>query len=148
MTTPVEAAQAQWLEQLAAMRKAIAELNLPVDDEKSPAYGADIAFDDEDDFSGTASGDDIWDIISDEYDEEYSSDHLDPMPDGQSRANAYSQQWLADKCAGVARNSSGLDSAALKEQITAILSSDSNGNMSFFSKSITSTDAKQTKSYR
>lgn len=125
MSAAMDEAQAQWLEQLAAMRKAIAELNLPADTDKAPAYGADIDFDD--DFSGTASGDDIWDIISDEY-EEYSSDHLDHFNDGPSTANAHDQQWLATKCAQVAQNSSGLDAGALKEQIVAIISSDSNGN--------------------
>jgi len=126
MSPAVEDAQAQWLEQLDAMRKAIAELNLPADTEKAPAYGDDLDFDD-DDFSGTVSGEDIWDIISDEYEEEFSSDHLDQFPDGQVGGEAYSQQWLAEKCSSVAQNGSGLDSGALKEQITAILSSDSNG---------------------
>ena len=129
MSPAVEDAQAQWLEQLDAMRKAIAELNLPADAEKAPAYGDDLEFDD--DFSGTASGEDIWDIISDEYEEEYSSDHLDQIPDGQVTGEAYSQQWLAEKCSEVARSSSGLESGALKEQITAILSSDSNGEASY-----------------
>ena len=130
MSPAVEDAHAQWLQQLDAMRKAIAELNLPADAEKVPAYGDDLEFDD-DDFSGTASGEDIWDIISDEYEEGYSSDHLDQFLDGQVTAEAYSQQWLTEKCSEVARSSSGLDSGALKEQITAILSSDSNGNASY-----------------
>ncbi|KAE8821900.1 hypothetical protein HRS9139_10574 [Pyrenophora teres f. teres] len=108
MSPSAEDAQAQWLEQLDAMRKAIADLNLPADAGKTPAYGDDLEFDD-DDFSGTASGEDIWDIISDEYEEEYSSDHLDQFPDGPAGGNA-----------------SGLDASALKEQITAILSCDSN----------------------
>ncbi|KAH6872761.1 Sec63 Brl domain-containing protein [Alternaria rosae] len=125
MSPAVEDAQAQWLEQLDTMRKAIAELNLPADTEKAPAYGDDLEFDD-DDFSGTVSGEDIWDIISDEYEEEFSSDHLDQFPDGQVGGEAYSQQWLAEKCSSVAQSGFGLDSGALKEQITAILSSDSN----------------------
>jgi hypothetical protein len=130
MSPAIEDAQVQWLEQLDVMRKAIAELNLPADTEKAPAYGDDLEFDD-DDLSGTASGEDIWDIISDEYEEEYSSDHLDQFLDGQATGELYSQQWLAEKCSEVARSSSGLDSGALKEQITAILSSDSNGKASY-----------------
>lgn len=126
MSPSVEDAQAQWLQQLDAMRKAIAELNLPADAEKAPAYGDNLEFDD-DDFSGTASGEDIWDVISDEYEEEYSSDHLDQFPHEPSGGNAYDQHWLAQKCELVARNGSGLDAGALKEQIMAILSSDSNG---------------------
>jgi antiviral helicase SLH1 len=134
MTSSIETAQAQWLEQLAAMRKAIAELNLPADADKAPAYGDDLEFDD-DDFSGTASGDDIWDIISDEYEEEYSSDQLDQfdqLPDAPSGGNLYDQRWLTQKCAGVAQRSSGLNAEALKDQILAILSSDSNGEQAWF----------------
>jgi antiviral helicase SLH1 len=63
MSPFVEEAQAQWLEQLATMRKAIADLNLPKEGQRPPAYGDDLEFDDED-FSGTASGEDIWDVIS------------------------------------------------------------------------------------
>ncbi|KAF2852407.1 Sec63-domain-containing protein [Plenodomus tracheiphilus IPT5] len=125
MSPAVEDAQAQWLEQLASMRKAIAELNLPNETDQAPAYGHDIDFDD-DDFSGTASGEDIWDIISDEYEEAYSSDQLEQSSHSQLGGNAYDQQWLADKCVAVARSSSGLDANALKEQLTAILASDSN----------------------
>jgi antiviral helicase SLH1 len=128
MSPAVDNAQAQWLEQLDAMRKAIAELKLPAHAEQAPAYGDDLQFDD-DDFSGTASGEDIWDIISDEYEEEYSSDHLGQVQDSQAGENAYSQDWLAQKCSDVARSSSGLDAGALRDQITAILSSDSNGTL-------------------
>lgn len=130
MSPSAEDAHAQWLEQLAAMRKAMAELNLPADAGKAPAYGDDLEFDD-DDVSGTASGEDIWDIISGEYEEDYSSDHLDQYPDGQIGASTYDQQWLAAKCAHVARMSSGLDAGALKEQISAILASDSNGESQY-----------------
>jgi antiviral helicase SLH1 len=128
MAPSVEDAQAQWLEQLAAMRKAIAELNLPTDAEKVPAYGDDIEFDD-DEYSGTASGEDIWDVISDEYEEEYSSDHLDHFNDAALEGSRYDQQWLTGKCASVAWDSSGLDAMALKDQISAILASDSNSKI-------------------
>lgn len=127
MSPSLESAHAQWLEQLEAMRKAIAELNLAADSEKVPVYGADLALDD-DDFSGTASGEDIWDVISDEYEEEYSSDHLELSADRKSTGNLYGPQWLAERCADVARRGSGLDKGALKEQILAILASDSNGS--------------------
>jgi antiviral helicase SLH1 len=130
MSTSVEDAQAQWLEQLATMRKAIAELNLPADTEKGPAYGDNLDFDD-DDLSGTASGEDIWDIISDEYDEEYSSDHLDHFSNDGLGSGLYDQQWLANRCATIAQGSLGLDAGALKEQLSAILASDSNGRIQY-----------------
>ncbi|KAF1999651.1 Sec63-domain-containing protein [Amniculicola lignicola CBS 123094] len=122
MSLSVESAQAQWLEQLSAMRQAIADLNLP--DTKTPAYGDDLDIDD-DDLSGAASGDDIWDVIGDEYDDDYSSDRLDdasPPTD----TGRYDHYWLAGRCADVARRGSGLEAGALKEQLSAILASDSN----------------------
>ncbi|KAF1953482.1 Sec63-domain-containing protein [Byssothecium circinans] len=121
----LESAQAQWLEQLEAMRKAIEELNLPSEAVKTPAYGDDLDLDD-DDLSGATSGEDIWDVISDGYEEEYSSDHLDQFIDGNQSGARYDQHWLAEKCAGVALRGSGLEANALKEQILAILASDSN----------------------
>lgn len=122
-SSALESAQAQWLERLDAMRKAIAELHLPPDAEGDSIYGDDLHLDD-DDLSGTASGDDIWDVISDEYEEEYSSDQLDyPTHEGDSK---YDQKWLAERCARIAQRGSGLDAAALKDQILAILASDSN----------------------
>lgn len=120
MSPAVENAQAQWLEQLEAMRKAIAELNLPSEDKASPAYGDDLDLD-QDDLSGTASGDDIWDVLSDEYADQYSSD-LFEEPTG----TLYGQLWLQERCNEVARSSSGLDASALEEQLSAVLASDSN----------------------
>ncbi|KAF2712595.1 Sec63-domain-containing protein [Pleomassaria siparia CBS 279.74] len=127
MSTSVDAAQAQWLEQLAAMRKAIAELNLPTDVAKGPAYGDDLNLDD-DDLSGTTSGEDIWDFLSDEQEEVYSSDHLDEEDVQVEFGNSglYDKQWLTAMCSGVSQRSSGLDASALQEQISAILASDSN----------------------
>lgn len=119
----LEIAQAEWLEKLEAMRRAIAELLPPSDAEKIPAYGDDLDVDD-DELSG--SGDDIWDIVEDNYDE-YSSDHLDQFEDDQPAKALYDQQWLAERCSHVARGGAGLDGGALKEQISAILVSDSNG---------------------
>jgi antiviral helicase SLH1 len=123
MSLALEAAQAEWLEQLSAMRKAIDELKLPADAEQRPAYGDDLDLDD-DDLSGTTSGDDIWDVISDEYGEEYSSDYLDDTAGAFDQQ--FDQQWLAERCARVAQRGSGLNAGALKDQLQAILASDSN----------------------
>jgi antiviral helicase SLH1 len=125
MSSTLDSAQSQWLEQLEAMRKAIAELNLPGNSERPPAYGDDLDLED-DDLSGTVSGEDIWDVLSDEYEEEYSSDHLDDDAVAHIGQNAYDQRWLAERCAEVAQRGSGLDADALKEQLLAILASDSN----------------------
>ncbi|KAF2115892.1 Sec63 Brl domain-containing protein [Lophiotrema nucula] len=127
MTSSLDDAQARWLEQLAAMRKAIEELNLPPDSDQTPAYGDDLDLDD-DDLSAAASGEDIWDVISDEYEDEYSSDQIEIYGnrDSASSKEAYSQAWLEDRCAAIARRGSGLDAGALKDQLAAILASDSN----------------------
>ncbi|ORY14268.1 Sec63 Brl domain-domain-containing protein [Clohesyomyces aquaticus] len=120
----LDAAEAQWLEQLNAMRKAIAELNLPPA-ENAPAYGDDLGLDD-DDLSGAASGEDIWAVISDDYEEGYNSDHLDENITEHAGKGEFDQQWLAERCTVVAGRSSGLEATALKEQLLAILASDSN----------------------
>jgi antiviral helicase SLH1 len=130
MATSTDTAQAQWLEQLAAMRKAIADLNLPANAAKGPAYGDDFDLDD-DDLSGAASGEDIWDFLSDEQEESYSSDHLEEHIEASiAKSGIYDQQWLAAMCADVSQRGSGLDSTALQEQLSAILASDSNGTLS------------------
>ncbi|KAF2268062.1 Sec63-domain-containing protein [Lojkania enalia] len=124
MTPSLESAQVQWLEQLETMRKAIADLRLPPETEMAPAYGDDLNIDD-DHLSGTASDEDIWDLPSDENVEEYSSDQLDNELEQHVATEMYTQQWLAERCANVAGRGSGLDASSLKDQISAILASDS-----------------------
>ena len=126
MSPSLDNAQSQWLAQLTAMREAIAELKIPTDGEKAHTYGQDILLDD-DELSGTASGDDIWDLISDEWEDEYSSDHLDEVDKVGLEQNVYDQTWLSRKCDTIAQRSSGLNGPALQEQIMAVLTSDING---------------------
>lgn len=129
MSPALDVAESQWLVQLAEMRAAIAELKLPQKNGDAPAYGHDIDVD-VDDFSGIASGDDIWDIISDEESADYSSDQLDAADAVPAEAGPagplYSQGWLAEQCEQAAQRGSGLDAQALQGQIMAVLSSDSN----------------------
>lgn len=124
MSSSAAEAQAQWLEQFAAMRKAIAELDLPRNSYDVPVYNSNIDLDN-DDLSGITSSEEIWDIISDEDEDDYSSDQYDPSFDAFTPKGDYGQQWLTQKCAGVAQLSSGLDAGSLREQISAILASDS-----------------------
>ncbi|KAF2731847.1 Sec63-domain-containing protein [Polyplosphaeria fusca] len=124
MSPALENAQAQWLEQLAAMRQAIAGLNLPADSERASTYGDDLNIEN-DDLSGASSGDEIWDVFSDEQEDEYSSDQIEDFGSHVS-TKKYGQQWLADQCVDVAAKGSGLDANALRDQIMAILASDSN----------------------
>lgn len=126
MSPSLDNVQSQWLAQLTAMREAIAELKMPTDGEKVHTYGQDILLDD-DELSGTASGDDIWDLISDEWEDEYSSDHLDEVDRVGLGQNVYDQTWLSRKCDTIAQRSSGLNGPTLQEQIMAVLTSDING---------------------
>ncbi|OCK96303.1 Sec63-domain-containing protein [Cenococcum geophilum 1.58] len=125
MSPSLDNAQSQWLAQLTAMREAIAELKIPTDSENAHTYGQDIVLDD-DELSGTGSGDDIWDLISDEWEDEYSSDHLDEVDGVGLAQNVYDQTWLSRKCDTIAQKSSGLNGPALQEQIMVVLASDSN----------------------
>src|SRR4051812_32702238 len=116
MSASAEAAHAQWLEQLTAMRKAIEELRLPRNAAKVPTYGDDLDLDD-DDLSGTSSGEDIWDFISDERDESFSSDNLEDHTDAHTgKSVVYDQRWLASVCAEVSQRGSCLDARTLQEQ--------------------------------
>ncbi|KAF1987287.1 Sec63-domain-containing protein [Aulographum hederae CBS 113979] len=126
MSPSIDNAGDQWLQQLADMRAAIAQLNLPKD--STPTYGHDLGLDD-DDLSGHTSADDIWDILSDEEAEEYSSDQLD-IPDGipgdvPANIPPYGPIWLQSKCESITSKSFGLDAQSLFDQVMAILASDS-----------------------
>lgn len=127
MPSTAEAAASQWLEQLAAMRAAIAELKLPETNgqpQNTAADDADLDWDLDDDDLSPASGDDIWDLISEEEQDSFSEESADmvttagPVKDG-------SQEWLQAQCQVVASKGSGLEAAALQDQIMAVLASDS-----------------------
>lgn len=119
-------AQERWLNQLATMRKAIADLNLPAEMASSQPYGHDFDLDDEQSSAGSGS-DDVWDIISDEFEEVYSGDQADFPIDHGAASNTFDERWLQEKCAGVARASSHVDAPVLQEHVTAVLASDSSG---------------------
>lgn len=123
-SSTLDSAEAQWIAQIAAMRAALADLNLPPPQEDGQAtmYGSDIDFDEEDFTSGN-SGDDVWDFISDTEEDQYSSD---VVPDGlEGNAGSYGPQWLRSKCILFADRRQGLAADDLQEQIMALLGSDS-----------------------
>ncbi|KAI9721013.1 MAG: hypothetical protein M1812_002492 [Candelaria pacifica] len=126
----LHSAQKEWLSQFHAMRAAIAELkSLPHQNSNTEEYGHDIAVD-EDDFSHDETSDDLWDFISGDEEDQYSSDFLDGV-DGahvndKRDGSAYGQQWLRDRCVDITSRKSGLNADDLREQITALLASDSN----------------------
>jgi len=119
--------EAEWVAQLSAMRAALAELKLP--STKSDAYeqqygGAAMDFDDVSD--SLNSGDDVWDFISDAEEDEYSGDLADAgEPSASLGGGGYGQQWLQRKCTDFVSRKSGLSADDLREQISALLASDS-----------------------
>ncbi|KAF2766453.1 Sec63-domain-containing protein [Teratosphaeria nubilosa] len=128
MSSSVDSSAAtQWLEQLAAMRAAIAELKLPqTNGDGGPLkYGQDVGLDEED-FSVASPIDDIWDVISEEEEEDdFSEESVEPERTADGQAGIGSADWLRKSCESVARKGSGLDADTLHEQITAVLASDS-----------------------
>lgn len=132
MSPAVESAQSQWLAQLADMREAIAELKLNQASVNGQAYGHDIAVDDDDDVAGGSGIDDIWDILSDEENNDYSSDNLEGAEQhplgGYGDAHGYDQTWLRIKCVALASRRSAPGGGELEEQVLALLASDSRGH--------------------
>jgi antiviral helicase SLH1 len=132
MSPSADTAASQWLEQLAAMRAAIADLKLPQTngDSKDASYGDDYGLDD-DDLSPASGSDDIWDIISDEDEDDFSEESLEPTYAYQQTLHeeasspAGSRGWLRECCIDVSSRGSGLDADTLEEQIMAVLASDS-----------------------
>ncbi|EME41747.1 hypothetical protein DOTSEDRAFT_177082 [Dothistroma septosporum NZE10] len=127
MSPSAENAASQWLEQLAAMRAAIAELKLPRTngDAKEPAYGDDLDLDD-DDLSPASGSDVIWDLISEDEEDDYSEESIPAeIPATEQKNLEGSGGWLRQRCSAVASRGSGLDATGLEDQIVAVLASDS-----------------------
>ena len=126
--TTLDSLEEQWTLQMKAMRNAIAQLNLSktVDGDIQP-YAHDLVLDNEVRLADS-SGDDLWDLISEE-DEESSSD--DPV-DSPRAVNAHrgingfahDAEWLTSVCLQVAANKSGLEAEELKQQLSSALTSD------------------------
>jgi antiviral helicase SLH1 len=132
MSPSADTAASQWLEQLATMRAAIADLKLPQTngDSKDASYGDDYGLDD-DDLSPASGSDDIWDIISDEDEDDFSEESLEPTyayqhtTHEEASSPAGSRGWLRECCIDVSSRGSGLAADTLEEQIMAVLASDS-----------------------
>ncbi|KAI1115957.1 Sec63 Brl domain-containing protein [Nemania sp. NC0429] len=115
-------AEAQWRSQFAAMKSALADLNLPSQHQNSDTdSGANTDFYDEELTSGN-SGDDVWDFISDTDEDLYSSDLVDEtndIPDDEHGGIS----WFSKQCAAISAKKDGLSSDHLQAQLLEILSS-------------------------
>lgn len=106
-------AEAQWRQHFVAMQTALASLKLPA----APSLTTDD-WDDED-LKGNSSGNsdqDVWDFISDDEDDAYSSDFVT------EQASADGQDWFASRCSDVAAKN-GLAPDVFQTQITGLLTS-------------------------
>ena len=125
MSRAVQAAEAEWLAQLASMRKAIQDLHL--DEDKGDSSFRDEGLTDEDLMGG--SGDDIWDITDDEYAEESSDSFERPEQSFTNghKPSTFDGEWLSKKCKAFAAERGGFSDAELEGKIRALLASDSQG---------------------
>jgi hypothetical protein len=116
----------QWLAQMTEMRAAI--LNQGLDTRHNSGgnvYGKSLSLSN-DDFISNTDSDDIWDSISD-----YSNDDEDSILVGDSSSFdfAHDRKWLAAQCDAVSYRRNGVQADILLDQVIAILSSDSGGEI-------------------
>lgn len=126
MSPSFETAESKWLEQMATMRAAIAELKLPTDPSVEP-YGQDLVVDDGELALGSGD-DDIWDLLSDKSDDVQISGSLGSEQTADHFREAqlvFNEDWLAGQCKRVTETNSGLDATSLKGHVEALLASDS-----------------------
>lgn len=129
MSPSLSSAESEWLTQLAAMRDAIAELNLTLY-ESSP--GSKLLYSDQtsDDLSDSPSLDDVWDLVSDEESDFVNGDGFEeagaalPQSTG-SPEKLHALDWLQSKSVAFAHKREALSSSELQQQIIAVLASDS-----------------------
>lgn len=118
------AAEAEWRQQFAAMQAALADLKLP----QPPQIDGNVTVDDDDfdGYSSGVSGRDVWDFISDEEDDEYSSDFVDEHNaagyGGTSSSGSSSTDWFSKRCAEIA-SKNGLSADVFETQITSLVAS-------------------------
>lgn len=123
----ISEAETQWRVQFAAMKTALAELKLP---SKNPASGTDYSaeFDlDDEDFTSANSGDDVWDFISDDDEDLYSSDFIEET-NGQLDGGSHGPAWFTQQCSTIAAKKNGLSPDAFQAQILEALSSNQSEN--------------------
>ena len=117
--------ESQWLAQMAAMREAIAGLQLPPLQDASQMYGADLDLDGD---SADSLEDDIWEQDGD-IDDSPPSDHDDTHLNGFQTPDHVAEQrfnkpWLHKRCMEITSSRSGINAEELFQQLTALLATD------------------------
>ncbi|KAL9604397.1 MAG: hypothetical protein Q9219_000585 [cf. Caloplaca sp. 3 TL-2023] len=118
--------ESEWLQQLATMRKAIADLNLDQQISTNPLYGHDITVDG-DHSSESGSKDDIWDVSSELQESEDDSDLIDGV-DERDLDDEYvtdtPHEWLRKKCLDLVAKHDGFSADEMQDEISKLLMSD------------------------
>ncbi|KAG9255856.1 Sec63 Brl domain-containing protein [Emericellopsis atlantica] len=118
----LSAAEAQWREQYAAMRAALADLKLESSKGKQPVINGDIDETDFEGYSSGTSGQDVWDFISDDDEDPDSSDYAyEEDIDSHSGANA-GAEWFVTRCSEIAAKN-GMPADVFESQVASMLSS-------------------------
>ena len=127
MSSSLDTAEAQWRAQFTAMRESIADLELDQSNGDVKPYGEGILVDEEV-LTGGSGSDDMWDVFSDEEeDDSYSSDQLDgdDLETFQlEKDKRHGPAWLTKRCQDFARRKQGLSVEDLRQQLFAMLTSD------------------------
>lgn len=114
-------AEAQWRAQFTAMKTALAELKLPSKHgAQETSYAAE--FDLDEDFTSGNSGDDVWDFISDDDEDLYSSDFVEDT-NGQLGGGDSGLAWFMQQCSAISAKKNGLSPEAFQAQVLDILNS-------------------------
>ena len=125
----LESLESQWLEQMKAMKAALAELNISQVEDGVKPYGHDIHLNERPPASSTEE-ENLWDLISDEDDEEFSDQTSSPLENGHESpipvdGTAHDIKWLSDMCKKAVSSKPGVDAEELLQQLTSLLASDS-----------------------
>ncbi|QPG94762.1 hypothetical protein C2857_006922 [Epichloe festucae Fl1] len=118
-STDLIAAEAEWREQFAAMRAALATLKLPAPLKSGESHVVDD--DDLEGYSSLNSGKDVWDFISDDEGDDYSSDFAD-LDGVVATGGEGSSAWFFDRSAEIA-SKNGLSPDVFQSQLTSLLAS-------------------------
>ena len=123
-SSELSSAEAQWREQYAAMRAALADLKLPAQDNKTQSVDGDLDDSDFEGYSSGTSGQNVWDFISDDDEDQDSSDFVqdDFMGGAVDGVSSHSIEWFSTRCSEIAAKND-LAADVFQAQVSSVLSS-------------------------
>lgn len=121
--------ESQWLDQLAAMRQAVAEIKLNQQDSLVEKYGHNIVVNDED--LSDENLDDIWDLFSGAEEDDSRSDISNNLEftkiEKDQDKSQFNLGWLRNQCDALSNRRHTLDAGQLQDQLCSLLISDMKG---------------------